>query len=433
VTAVRPHEVRRQSIRVALTATAIVAIVYFAVAVAVVAIVGRNLTAQIDGQLTDALRRSLSQPFPGGGGGDGGGSGYFAPPDSGRPGGLPFLTWTVQSNGTVFAPPSNPSLPAAYQAVTSPQTATIGGIDMRIAGVAAGDDHVVVAQNLDSVSQAQSTLILAELLIGPILLLVVFVGAVAIGRRVASPIERASRRQLEFTADASHELRTPLSVIEAHTSLALAQDRSGTWYRTAFERVDLESKRMRRLLDDLLWLARFDATSAPPNVEPVDLGVLAAQTADRFGVVAEARHLHLDIRVPTDSLVINAPPEWLDRLLGVLLDNACKYSPDGGTVTVSVLPDRTRINLVVDDSGPGIPEDERARIFDRFHRATEQQGGAGLGLAIADAIVRATNGRWRVESAPSGGARMAVSWERAFGGPREPASARSSTRVASPD
>ncbi len=426
MTAVRPQEVRRQSIRVALTATAIVAIVYFAVSVAVVAIVDRNLTAQIDGQLADALRRSHSQPSPGGGG-------YFQPPDSGRPGGLPFLTWTVQPGGTVMAPPSNPDLPTAYQTVTSPQTATIGGIDMRIAGAVAGDDYVIVGQNLDSVAQAQSTLILAELLIGPLLLLVVFVGAVAIGRRVASPIERASRRQLEFTADASHELRTPLSVIEAHTSLALTQDRSEAWYRSAFERVDLESKRMRRLLDDLLWLARFDATTAPPNVEPVDLGILAAQTADRFGVVAEARHLHLDVRVPDDSLVVNAPPEWLDRLLGVLLDNACKYSPDGGVVIVSVVPERTRISLVVDDSGPGIPEDERARIFDRFHRATAEQGGAGLGLAIADAIVRATGGRWRVEGAPSGGARMAVSWERAFSGPREGASARSAARVTSPD
>ena len=414
MTAVRPQEVRRQSIRVALTATSIVAIVYFIVAVAVVAIVGRNLTAQIDASLSDALHRSLSQPFPGGGGGGGGGGGYFEPPDSNRPGGLPFLTWTIQPNGTVYAPPSNPTLPAAYATVTDPQTATIGGIDMRIAGAAAGDDHVVVAQNLDSVSQAQSTLILAEMLIGPILLLVVFVGAVAIGRRVAAPIERASRRQLEFTADASHELRTPLSVIEAHTSLALAQERSGTWYRGAFERVDLESKRMRRLLDDLLWLARFDATSTPANVEPVDLGVLASQTADRFGVVAEARNLHLDVRVPADNLVINAPPEWLDRLLGVLLDNACKYSPEGGTVTVSVVPERTRIGLVVDDTGPGIPEDERARIFDRFHRASDQGSGAGLGLAIADAIVRATNGRWRVDGAPGGGARMAVSWERAF-------------------
>ena len=81
-----------------------------------------------------------------------------------------------------------------------------------------------MAQSLDSVDQAQTTLIVAELLIGPLLLIAVFIGAVAIGRRVATPIELARQRQLEFTADASHELRTPLSVIEAQTSLALSAD-----------------------------------------------------------------------------------------------------------------------------------------------------------------------------------------------------------------
>ena len=426
MTAPRPQQVRWRSIRVALAATAMVAIVYFAVSVAVVAIVGNNLIAHIDDQLADALGRSLRQPVPDGGG-------HFKPPDPNRPGGLPFLTWTVQPDGTIFTLATNPSLPAADHAVIGPRTASIGGIDMRIAGATSGDDHVVVGQNLDSVAQAQWNLILAELLIGPALLLVVFVGAVAIGQRVANPIERASRRQLEFTADASHELRTPLSVIEAHTSLALAQERSGTWYRTAFERVDLEAKRMRQLLDDLLWLARFDAMIAPPHAELTDLGVLAAQTVDRFGPVAEARHLHLDVRVPDASLVISAPPEWLDRLLGVLVDNACKYSPDGGTVNVIARPDRNRIVLVVEDSGPGIADDERDRIFDRFHRASDKQGGAGLGLAIADAIVQATSGRWRVDSPPGGGARMAISWEGAFSGPREPAQVTSSTRAVSSD
>jgi signal transduction histidine kinase len=298
----------------------------------------------------------------------------------------------------------------ACEGVTDPITVTIDGTAMRIAGAAAGDDHVVLGQTLDAVTQAQSTVVLAELVIGPILLLVVFLGAVAIGRRVAAPIERARQRQLAFTADASHELRTPLAVIEAHTSLALAQDRPAAWYRTAFLRVDGESKRMRRLLDDLLWLARFDAAKAPPSAEPVDLGVLAAQTVDRFAAVAETRGLRLRLEGGNAGLVVGAPPEWLDHLLGVLLDNACKYSPEGGTVIVSVAPVGGRVSLIVDDAGPGIPEADRERIFDRFHRATEAQGGAGLGLAIANAIVRATSGRWQVGRSPAGGARMAVSW-----------------------
>ena len=107
---------------------------------------------------------------------------------------------------------------------------------------------------------------------------------------------------------------------------------------------------------------------------------------------------------------VNAPPEWLDRLLGVLLDNACKYSPAGGEIRVAVLTDAGRAVLRVDDSGPGIPSEQRSRIFDRFHRANQSGAGAGLGLAIADEIVRATNGRWHLDASPTGGAGMAVSW-----------------------
>ena len=427
MTATRAHDVRRLSIRVALTATAMVALVYLAVSVAVVVIVNRNLTGQVDQRLLQNLAH-VQGPYPG--------SGHFEPPPPDRPSaqyGPQLLVWTIKSDGDIFMPSSSyPELPAELQHVVGPQTATVGGLEVRIAGQAAGDDYVVVAQSLDSVDQAQTTLIVAELLIGPLLLIAVFIGAVAIGRRVATPVELARQRQLEFTADASHELRTPLSVIEAQTSLALSGTRTETWYRSAFQRVDLESQRMRRLLDDLLWLARFDATRAQPDAEPVDVGVLAAQTADRFGVIAETRHLTMDLRIPPDSLVVTAPPEWLDRLLGVLLDNACKYSPEGGTVTLSVAAERNRIALTVDDAGPGIPEAERARIFDRFHRATDSTGGAGLGLAIADAIVRATGGQWRVGAAPAGGARMTVSWPRAFAGPRESA-ARSSSRALSSD
>ena len=398
--------VRNTSIRVALAATAVVALVYLAVSLAVVLIVQRAMTDQIDQRITSSFGR-LPHEVPEGGGP------YEAPPPD-RFGGQPVVLWQVEDDGTVDTLASNPDLPDEYRTVSAPTSATIGGTELRLAGQRRGDDWVVIGQSLEPVSETRGTVILAELVIAPLLLGVVFLGAVAIGRRVAAPIEASRRRQLDFTADASHELRTPLAVIEAHTSLALAQDRDASWYRSAFSRVDLESKRMRRMLEDLLWLARFDATKRPPNVEPVDLGVMAAQAVDRFEVIAETRRLTITLRAPAEGAVVAAPPEWLDRLLGVLLDNACKYAPDGGSVDVSVVADGPRVALTVDDSGPGIPETERTRIFDRFHRATDTQGGAGLGLAIADAIVRATGGRWKVASAPAGGARMRISWSRAL-------------------
>jgi signal transduction histidine kinase len=403
---------RRQAIQVALGATLVVAAAYLAVSIAVVTVVTSDLTAQVDRRLDEALAHVPPGPGPT--------DQPFERPPGDRPFGPPTLIWTVAADGTVLTDTETPALPEALETVVGPVTASIEGTELRLQGAQVDDRYVVVGQSLESVSDARSTIVLAEVLIGPVLLLVVFLGAVAIGRRVAAPIEAARRRQLDFTADASHELRTPLSVIEANTSLALADDRDETWYKTAFERVDHESKRMRRLLDDMLWLARFDAAQAPPGSEPVDLGVLAAQTTDRFGAVAEARGITLTVRVPDDGASVAAPPELLDRLLGVLIDNACKYTPQSGLVDVTVTRDGSRVVVAVDDSGPGIPEADRDRIFDRFHRATEPSGGltgtsgAGLGLAIADAIVRATGGRRQVGTSPAGGARFTVSWPRSL-------------------
>ena len=402
------------TIRVAMAASAIVGIAYLAIAVVVLIFVTNNLTAEIDDRLDRALapvpnQVGPDQPF-----------GPAGTPD--RPFGPPVLMWRISPSGSVTSlNTSNIDLPSADRHVAGPQTVSISGVDVRIQGASRGSDYVVVGLTMDNVTQTQSTLVVAEIGIGCALLIVVFLGAVAIGRRVALPIERARQRQLEFTADASHELRTPLSVIEAQTSLALARERDVKWDANAFGRIDAELKRTRHLVDDMLWLARFDSTGGQPDAEPVDVGVLAAQTADRFGAVAEARHQKLTVNAATgtDGSIVTAPPEWLDRLLGVLLDNACKYSPEGGAISVSVAGEGRRVRLTVDDSGPGIPVEERDRVFDRFHRATSAPGGAGLGLAIAAAIVGATGGRWTIGTSPAGGASVGVAWPRTLSGRRE--------------
>lgn len=408
----RLERVRSASLRVALISTAITAVAFAVVSLIVVMYVTTALTSQIDNRLTASLQSIES------------GTGLSAPcgrvsDPSGTRFGPRLLVWAWDPLNGLASCDGTP-LPVSMQSITGPSTLTIQGTEMRVTGAAIGDEYVVLGQTLAQVSQVRSTIIVAELIVGGALLVLVFFGALAVGSRVGAPIELARQRQMEFTADASHELRTPLSVIEAQTSLALGQVRDPEWYRQAFTRIGGESQRIRRLVEDLLWLARADSPGLEAHPEPVDVGVLATQAVDRFASVAESRRLRLSLNVADRSPVISGSSEWLDRLLGVLLDNACKYSPEDGRVAVSVAADGNRVRLAVEDSGPGIPAHEQPRIFDRFHRASDLPG-AGLGLAIADAVVRVTHGRWDIgTSATLGGASMAVSWPRTLGGARQP-------------
>jgi signal transduction histidine kinase len=143
----------------------------------------------------------------------------------------------------------------------------------------------------------------------------------------------------------------------------------------------------------------------------VDVAAITATCADRFSAVAQREGIALVVGDAGDARPwINAPPEWIDRLTSVLVDNACRYAGPGGTVLIEVGVSGNRVRLMVDDSGPGIAPEERSKLFDRFHRATDKGNGAGLGLAIADSVVRATGGEWRVGQADLGGAHMEVSW-----------------------
>ncbi|MEA2672352.1 MAG: hypothetical protein QOG45_2572 [Chloroflexota bacterium] len=412
--------------QVALRSTAAVATVYLLLSMAVVLIVGHNLAASVDQRIATGLRSMVTYGRP------------SAPrqPAQGVPGfgdllggrfGTPLLAWVFDPDGNEqpqleTRPP--PPLPASARQVTGPKTVSVGGTEVRVMGSAfplrysvdgpVVDGWVVVGQSTAGIAQARDTIVVAEAVVFPILVLLVFFGALAVGHRVARPIERARRRQLEFTADASHELRTPLSVIEAEATLALSRPREADSYRASFARVDVESKRLRRLVDDLLWLARFDAAPDPPDAELVDLGVLAAGAVERFRPVAERRSQRISGAVTGPAApMITAPPDWLDRLLGVLLDNACRYSGEAGEVRVSVATDGSQVRVSVEDSGPGIAPEQREQVFDRFHRASTTPGGAGLGLAIGDAVVRATGGRWTVGDSPLGGAAMTVVWPRA--------------------
>jgi signal transduction histidine kinase len=392
--------------RVALAATLLIAIVYAGSAAILDKVVGDRLINEADARLKERLadftgttRAALSREDD----------------DDVDVDGAPVFLWLVgPGDRTVRLSIDGPALPAAAApAAGRRRTARLGPSAFMLRAARSGDSNLVAGESLAEETHIVGVLRDGELLGAPILLLAMFAGSLIIGLRAMSPVEQSRRRQLEFTADASHELRTPLSVISAEASIALSAPRTAADYRSALVRVDGESHRLRRIVEDMLWLARFDSNPPPPTDEPLDLTTIAQECTDRFAAVARAQSFDISV-LPADpeAAWISAPPEWIDRLAGVLVDNACRFAGPGGTVRISVVPRGNRVSLVVEDSGPGVPDADRPRLFDRFYRSTEQGGGAGLGLAIADSIAGSTGGHWRIGDSPLGGALFEVSWRR---------------------
>ena len=396
--------------RVAATATGIIAVVYVIGVIVLNLVLSARLAQQNDNRLADRLAVAshdpdvFSQRAPRTVRGTGDGDADSAP----------VFFWLLDARQAVTAnSPGAPALSARPLGGRQPRDGFTVTVQAGRAGpfrlkmTRDGTGWLVAGQSLAGVAHTERLLLYAEVLAGPFLLLAMFFGCLVVGQRALAPIEQSRRRQFEFTADASHELRTPLSVIRAETDVALSTPRDAAGYRDALVRIQGETVRLRQLVDDMLWLARSDSRPPPPRDEPVDLATLAQACADRFRAVGPSVTAEAAGPAP-----ISAPPEWVDQLAGVLMDNACRHAGPDGMVRIGVRADGGRISLTVEDSGPGIAEAERPRLFDRFHRATEQGSGAGLGLAIGDSIVRSTGGRWHIGDSPLGGALMMVTWKR---------------------
>ena len=299
---------RRPYVAHAARVAAVATVIIGAMSVCVVAgfdVVDRHrLVGQIDTRLQQRLAQAVRTPATAGSI-----DGYDNAHDVDD---APVFLWRVTNSGTSTAlTPGAPALPrSAWSASKSSVVAHLGTESFRLQSERVGDGWFVVAQSLANANRIESDLLLLEAIAGPILLVAVFFGTLLIGVKAAGPVELARRRQLEFTADASHELRTPLSVIEAEVTLSLNGSRSGDEYRATLERVGRESMRLRDIVEDLLWLARFDSEPPPPGDEPVDVAAIAAACADRFSAVA--RRGGIALLVVDEGLSppwINAPPE----------------------------------------------------------------------------------------------------------------------------
>jgi signal transduction histidine kinase len=325
---------------------------------------------------------------------------------------VPILVWRVRADGSATALSSNtPSLPR-QQWSEGYRTFSIATSNFRFEAVPFTSGWLVDAESLANVRRLRNTLGLAEFIAGLVLLILMFGAAFVVGIRALAPVALAKRRQSEFVADASHELRTPLSVIEAEVDLALSRDRDSAAYRATLDRVKSESTRLKKIVEDLLWLARSDEKQREvTSLETVDLASITAQNCSRFQTLAASHDVSLVLLSSVDiGAMIEASDELIDRLLGVLIDNAIKFAGAQGRVEVSVFTHAKEITLRVDDSGSGVTLEDQSKVFERFHHSNSPLGGTGLGLAIAASIAQRTSASFDVSSAELGGARFEFTW-----------------------
>jgi len=214
-------------------------------------------------------------------------------------------------------------------------------------------------------------------------------------------LEKAFQRQKQFTSDASHELRTPLAVIEAESSLALQKERPSSDYQRSLEIISQESRQMSSLIDQLLTLARADAGKEQWNFTEVDLGKLISNLSTDIDVLCQEMGLSFQLD-HTENLVVKGDEARLRGLFMNLLDNAVKYTPSPGTISVSLRREGQMAVVAITDTGVGIPAEDIPLIFERFYRVDKSrsraEGGSGLGLAICRHIAEAHGGKIEVES-----------------------------------
>jgi len=227
----------------------------------------------------------------------------------------------------------------------------------------------------------------------------------------------------DFVAGVSHELRTPLAQIRMFTdTLLLDRIRNPGEGRRAIEIIAQETRRLSQLVENVLYFHRHQRVPDAPPCEPLDLTALVMEVAEGFKPLAASRRIGIAVHTPVGEVIADGNADGLRQVLLNLLDNAVKFGPPDETVTVSLAAANGVARLAVEDRGAGVPLADRRRIFEQFERGRTPggAGGAGIGLAVVQQIVRAQRGTVTVEEAATGGARFVVELPLAEDDGREP-------------
>ncbi len=214
-------------------------------------------------------------------------------------------------------------------------------------------------------------------------------------------LSHAMEAQRRFIADAAHELRTPLSAVDLQSQIVERSETEGE-KAEAFARLKGGICRANRLVQQLLTMARLEPGAAPYRPVRIDLADLLRNMVAEWSPAAAEKGIDLGL-TRADPAEIEGDEEYLRVLVGNLIDNAIRYTPEGGRVDVGMKGDETGVRIVVEDNGPGIPGPERARVFERFHRCEGTVvPGSGLGLSIVKTVAERTGGRVSLEAGRDG-------------------------------
>jgi len=214
-------------------------------------------------------------------------------------------------------------------------------------------------------------------------------------------LQAAFDREKRFTADVAHELRTPLTALKGRIEVALRQTRSQGEYKDTLQELQKEVDRLARLNEDLLFLTRLGQGRLQPQFSEIDLSSLLEAIGEQMRPLAQLKNVELVETIPAD-MNIKGDPDYLIRVFLNLVDNAIKYTPSGGNVTIEAQGESDKVRVSIGDTGPGIPAEHIPLLFDRFYRVeydrSRTQGGVGLGLSITYELARAHGGNIEVQS-----------------------------------
>lgn len=231
-----------------------------------------------------------------------------------------------------------------------------------------------------------------------------------------SDLQRADQMRRDFVANVSHELRTPLTAIRGYVEALCDEPAASPDQQKFLEVIARHVSRMERLVRDLLRLAALDARQEPAERSDTPLQQLLGGAVADLGPAIEARQQRVEVAVHPDVAVIRTDPSKLQDVVRNLVENAVNYSPEGRRIDVEARPDGDECLITVSDEGPGIPEQDLERVFERFYRVdkarSRESGGTGLGLSIVKHLVHLLGGRVWAANRPEGGARLSVALPR---------------------